>query len=215
MSALFTQPLVSSASARAKCAQIANGAVYVDARVGDDLAYRAERQFKVLHTAKVEAVVDLYDELQGEPMLLCIGFHHDVVAVRRALGADVPCINGLTTGRQASEYIDLWNGGKLPLLMVHPASAGHALNLQKFNARHVCYFYIPDDYDHFDQSFRRVWRQGNKASFVMRHCIIARATVDEPKMRNLKRKGTEQRQFLDAMREYCQRKYGRVPGVKA
>lgn len=211
MSTLFIEPLTNSASARAKCAQIANGAIYTDPRADDEMRYRAERPFKVLHTAKVDAVVDLYEELQGEPLLLAIGFHHDVAAIRKAIGGDIPCINGATTRTQASDFIEAWNRGDLPILMVHPASAGHALNLQKFNARHVGYFYIPDDYDHYDQSFRRVWRQGNKASFVMRHHFIARSTVDEPKMRNLKRKGTEQRNFLDAMKEYCVKKYGQIP----
>lgn len=216
MSTLFTEPLTTSAAARSKCAQIANGAVYLDPRPDDEDRWtKQERRWQQVHTAKVEAVADLYDELQGEPLLLFIGFHHDVECIRKALGVDIPCINGQVTRMQASNYIDQWNKGLLPLMMVHPASAGHALNLQKFNARHVGFFYIPDDYDHYDQGFRRVWRQGNKADFVMRHHFIARATVDEPKMRNLKRKGTEQRDFLDAMKAYCLKKYGRILGQKS
>ena len=208
MSTLFDSPMTNSASARSKCAQIANGAVYLDYAAPvepDDEHWAAskERRVKVVHTAKIEALVDLYNELQGEPILVAIGFHHDVDAIRRALGADIPCINGETTRTQASDYIDRWNKGLLPIMLAHPASAGHALNLQKFNARHVAFFYIPDDYDHYDQCFRRVWRQGNKADFVMRHNFIARATVDVAKMRNLKRKGDGQKMFLDAMREYA------------
>jgi hypothetical protein len=210
MSTLFDQPMVTSAAARSKCCQIANGAVYLDAGTQDDRWPSRERPVKVMHTAKVEAVVDLYEELQGEPLLLAIGYHHDVAAIRRALGAGIPCINGQTTRTQASDFIDHWNRGLLPMLMVHPASAGHALNLQKFNARHVGFFYIPDDFDHFDQCFRRVWRQGNKADFVMRHLFIAESTVDVPKMRNLERKGNGQRDFLDAMRAYSDKKYGKA-----
>jgi SNF2 family DNA or RNA helicase len=163
---------------------------------------------RFVHTAKVEAVVELCEELQGEPLLLAIGFHHDVEAIRRALGQDIPCINGQTTRTQGSDFIERWNKGLLPLMMVHPASAGHGLNLQKFSARHVGFFYIPDDYDQYDQMFRRVWRQGNKADFVMRHHFVAQGTVDEPKMRNLVRKCTEQKDFLQAMKEYADRKYG-------
>jgi len=214
MSTLFTAPLTSSASARAKCMQIANGAVYLDARDSDDERYSGERPYKIVHTAKVDAVVDLYNELQGEPLLLCIGFHHDVDAIRKALGKNIPCINSKTTRGQASDYIEAWNKGQLPLMMIHPASAGHALNLQKFNARHVGFFFIPDDYDHFDQAFRRVWRQGNKAEFVMRHLFYTDDTVDVAKMRNLKRKGTEQKDFLDAMKEYAEKKYKRKMPVK-
>lgn len=215
ISSLFDAPMTTGAAARAKCMQIANGAVYLDARADDEeRSFSKERPFKVLHSAKVDAVVDLYDELQGEPLLLIIGFHHDVAAIRAALGKDVPCINGQTTRGQASEHIERWNRGDYPLMMIHPASAGHALNLQKFGARHVGYFFIPDDYDHYDQSFRRIWRQGNTSEFVMRHHFIARGTVDEPKMRNLKRKGAEQDAFLDEMRRYAERKYGRVPGKR-
>ena len=207
LSTLFDAPLTTSAAARSKCAQIANGAMYLDAGPQDERWPTKARPVKVMHTAKIDALVELHDELQGEQLLIFVGFHHDVDAIRRALGKDMPCINGETTRGQASDYIDRWNRGTLTDMMAHPASAGHALNLQKFNPRHVAFFYIPDDYDHYDQGFRRVWRQGNKAEFVMKHHFIARATVDVPKMRNLKRKGDGQRGFLDAMREYAMEKY--------
>jgi len=212
ISTMFDAPMVSSAAARSKCCQIANGAVYLDAGPQDERWPSKERPVRTLHSAKVDAVVDLYGELQGEPLLLAIGYHHDVAAIRAALGKDLPCINGQTTRTQASDFIDRWNRGLLSLLMVHPASAGHALNLQKFNARHVGFFYIPDDYDHYDQCFHRVWRQGNKADFVMRHLFITTSTVDEAKMRNLIRKGTGQADFLDAMKVYAEKKYGRKIG---
>lgn len=202
MSSIFTQPLVNSAGARSKCCQIANGSVYLDSTPEE--LWQKERPVKVLHTAKVDALVDLYEELQGEPLLVSIGYHHDVVAVRKALGADIPCLNSRTGRNQAADIIERWNRGQLPLLMGHPASMGHALNLQKFSARHVAFFDIPDDYDYYDQAFRRVWRQGNKAEFVVRHHIVAVNTVDVAKMRNLKRKGTGQRDFLDAMRWYAE-----------
>lgn len=203
MSTLFTSPLVNSASARSKCCQLANGAVYVDPPPGDEEDWRRERRFKVVHEAKVEALVELVDELQGQQLLVAIDFHHDVAAVRKALGKDVPCINGATTKGQLAAYLDAWNAGALPLLMVHPASGGHGLNMQKSHARHVCFFGLPDNYDYYDQLWRRVWRQGNQAPFMLKHFIVARDTVDVAKMKNLERKGTTQRTFLDAMREYA------------
>jgi len=206
MSTLFDAPFVSSAAARNFCSQAANGAVYTDRLPQDDRWPAKQRPYKVLHDAKIEAVLDLYSELQGEPLLLAIGYHHDVTRLRAVLGKDIPCINGQTTRGQASEFIDAWNKGKLPLMLVHPASAGHALNLQKFSARHVGFFYIPDDYDHYDQCFRRVWRQGNKADFVMRHMFVTQATVDVAKVRNLTRKGAGQKDFLDAMKWYAEQR---------
>ena len=213
MGTLFTQPLTSSAAARSKCAQIANGAVYLE-DTPEDLAFPSKkRRFKVVHSAKVDAVVDLYEELQGEQLLLFIGYHHDVDTLRAALGKDIPCINGETTRGQSAKYIEQWNKGLLDVLMVHPASAGHALNLQKFSARHVGFFYIPDDYDQFDQGYRRVWRQGNKADFVMRHLFIADKTVDVPKLANLRRKGNGQRDFLNAMKAYAEERVKEKKGT--
>ena len=205
MSTLFSAPMVNSAAARSKCCQIANGSVYTDSAGEQDAKWPVskERPVKVIHTAKVDAVVDLYRELQGEQLLLAIGFKHDVDAIRRALGEDIPCIHGATTRSQASDYIDRWNCGKLDLLLGHPASMGHALNLQKFNARHVGFFDISDNYDLYDQFFLRVCRQGNKALFVMKHHFVTQGTVDVAKMANLRRKCSGQAAFLQAMKDYA------------
>jgi SNF2 family DNA or RNA helicase len=199
---LPTAPMVHAAAARSRCAQIANGAVYLDPTPEDERWPSKLRPTRVVHTAKVEALVDLYEELQGEPILVCIGYHHDVTAIRKALGKDIPCINGGVTSKQRADFTANWNKGLLPMLMIHPASAGHGVNLQKFSAKHVAFFHIPDDLDQYEQAYKRVNRQGNKAEFVMRHLFIARATVDVPKMRNLERKGTTQQDFLKAMKEY-------------
>ncbi len=203
MSTLFSQPLINSASARSKCCQIANGAVYLDNEPGEE-AWTKNRPTKAVHTAKVDALVDLVRELQGEPILVGIGFKHDVEAIRAALGAGIPCINGDTTRKQAGDYIEQWNAGLLPVLLGHPASMGHALNLQKFNAQNVGFFDIPDDLDRYEQFYLRVNRQGNKAAYVMKHHFVATATVDVVKMRNLRRKDTGQKAFLSAMKEYSE-----------
>lgn len=203
LSTLFSAPLVSSASARSKCAQIANGAVYLDSDPDENWRTK-NRPTKAIHTAKVEALVDLVNELQGDPLLLGIGYHHDVEAIRKALGADIPVINGKTTRTQAADSIERWNKGLLPLLLGHPASMGHALNLQKFNARNVGFFDIPDNYDTYDQFFLRVCRQGNKSAYVIRHHFVTIGTVDVPKMRNLRNKATGQNAFLAAMKKYTE-----------
>jgi SNF2 family DNA or RNA helicase len=207
MGTLFDQPLVNSASARSKCCQLANGSVYLD--MDPEERWRnASRPVKAVHAAKVDALVDLVGELQGEPLLVGIGYHHDVAAIRKALGYDVPCINGATTRGQAADYIERWNKGQVPVLLGHPASMGHGLNLQKFNARNVAFFDVPDNYDTYDQFFQRVCRQGNKAAFVMKHHFVARNTVDVPKMRNLRAKETGQKAFLDAMKRYSEERRG-------
>jgi hypothetical protein len=120
------------------------------------------------------------------------------------LGKDIPVINGTTTRKQAADYIERWNKGLLPLLLGHPASMGHSLNLQKFNAQNVGFFDIPDNYDYYDQMFQRVCRQGNKSSFVIKHHFVTAATVDVVKMRNLRNKATGQNAFLAAMKQYSE-----------
>jgi SNF2 family DNA or RNA helicase len=206
LSTLFTQPLVSSASARSKCCQIANGSCYLDSDPEEH--WKRQRPVKVVHTAKAEALRDLVQELQSEPLLVGIGYKHDIIAIRKILGYDVPCINSETTRTQAADYIERWNKGLIPVLLAHPASAGHGLNLQKFNARNVAYYDIPDNYDTYLQFFLRVLRQGNKADYVIRHHFIVRNTTDVPKMRNLRAKETGQNAFLAAMKKYSEERKG-------
>jgi hypothetical protein len=213
MSTLFSAPLVNSASVRSKCCQIANGCVYLDSDPDERWSNR-NRPFKELHTAKVEALVELVNELQGEPLLLGIGYHHDVAAIRKALGKDIPVINSKTTKKQAADYIEKWNKGLLPLLLAHPASTAHALNLQKFSSQHVGYFDIPDNYDWYYQFFLRVCRQGNKSAFVIKHHFVVTNTVDVPKMYNLRRKADGQKAFLEAMKQYTEaRRKGNTEGM--
>jgi hypothetical protein len=206
MSDLFDGPMLNSSAARSKLCQMANGSVYLD-----DAPKRA---VQVIHTEKTEALADLVEELQGEPLLVAIGYHHDVAAIRSALGYEVPTINSKTTNTQASEFIRQWNRGELPVLLGHPASMGHGTNMQKASCRHVAFFDIPDDYDLFDQFFRRVCRTGNKSSSVVRHIFATRDTVDIAKLKALRQKGRGQGLFLEAMRKYTEQKYGQAPAVK-
>jgi hypothetical protein len=203
---------VTAASIRSKCCQIANGAVYVKELSGEsefigDVGLKLSKTVvRTIHSAKTDAVVELVEELQGEPLLLAIGFKHDVTALRAALRYDVPVIHGGTPHRQRLEWLTKWNRGELPVLLGHPASMGHGLNMQKCDCRHVGFFNIPDDYDHYDQFFKRVRRQGNKARFVMPHLFVARGTIDEAKLENLRKKGSGQRDFMSAMKEYARAK---------
>ena len=209
MSTLFSVPFVNSAAARSRLAQIANGAVYLDAGPQDDRWPTKQRPVKFLHTAKVDALAELHAELQGSPLLVSIEFRHDVEAIRKTLGKDIPCINGDTTRTQCADYIERWNKGLLPLLLIHPAAAGHGINLQKSECSHVAFFSLPDNYDTYFQVFCRVFRQGNKASFVIKHHFVTQNTVDVVKLANLRRKGAGQNAFLLAMKEYCEQKYGK------
>lgn len=166
-----------AAAASTKCRQIANGAVYVD----DDLASKVQgkkRSVMELHSMKLDALEELVDELQGQPLLVAYEFNHDLDRLR-ARFKDVPYIGAGVSGQRAKEIESSWNAGDIPLLLGHPASMGHGLNFQKSDGQHVAWFGMTWDLELYDQFIKRVRRQGNKAKRVFVHHIMARDTVDE------------------------------------
>ena len=116
---------------------------------------------------------------------------------------------GGVTGKAGDKLVDLWNAGKLPRLLVHPASMGHGLNMQEGHARHVVLHSLIDSYDDYDQLVRRVRRSGNKAASVTVHRIIAKDTVDEAIIGRNETKESRQQTFFEAIREYTIRRHGK------
>jgi SNF2 family DNA or RNA helicase len=173
--------------ATSKCRQIANGAVYMD-----DVA-------QTIHSAKADALGDLVDELAGRPLLVAYEYKHDLAAIRRALG-DVPALGGGMSIAEAHQVTSAWNRGQLPVLAVHPKSAGHGLNLQAGGC-HLAWFSLTWDLEDYDQLVARLHRQGQKAVRVMVYQIMARDTVDETVVKTLQRKSRTQTALLDALRE--------------
>jgi hypothetical protein len=188
-----------------KCKQMANGSVYVQTEAGKP------RKVAHVHAEKAEALAELVDELQGAPLLVGVEYHHDVDAIRRVLGKDIPYIGGGMSDKEADRVVEAWNDGELSVLLGHPASMGHGLNMQGA-AQHVALYSIPYDYDLYDQFIRRVQRQGNKFLSVFVHHFIARDTVDEDAMRGLARKAKTQNALFAAMAKYAQqRRRNRAP----
>jgi hypothetical protein len=182
----------SAGSARMKLLQLANGAMY------DGVDGRSWTHF---HDEKLDALVDLVDELQGSPLLAGYQFKHDLERLQKVFGKDVPRLGeGVSPAREAEICRD-WNAGNLPLLLGHPRSMGHGLNLQG-SCRHVAWFGLNDDYELDDQFNKRVLRQGNKFESATIHRFIARNTVEVAVLRNLRRKEKDQGALLDALKEY-------------
>lgn len=188
-----------AAAAMNKCAQIANGGVYYD-----DITETGsiERAVQELHTEKVDALKELVEELQGAPLLVGYGFQHDITRIQAVLGRNIPYMGGGISPRQADSIVEQWNNDELPVLLGHPASMGHGLNMQEGSCADVCWFGLPYDYEQFDQMIRRVLRQGNKNKRVRVHMIIARGTVDEAKVRALGVKKRTQNTFFEAIKAY-------------
>lgn len=202
------------AAALSKCRQVANGGLFKPQYVDEDGRLPSgPREWVPLHSAKTEAVEELSSELGSAPALVAYHFGHDLARLKamfkREGFGDVPHIGGGVTGKAGDKLVDLWNAGKLPRLLVHPASMGHGLNMQEGHARHVVLHSLIDSYDDYDQLVRRVRRSGNEAASVTVHRIIAKDTVDEAIIGRNETKESRQQTFFEAIREYTIRRHGK------
>lgn len=192
-----------AAAASTKCRQVANGGVYLDPEVRELVKVpKGAREHVDLHQEKTAAVVDLVSELQGSPLLVAYDFAHDLGRLLAGLGAGTPHIGGGTSDRRAAAIERAWNAGELPVLLAHPQSVGHGLNLQGASACHVCWHSLTWNLELYEQFIRRVLRQGNKAKRVFVHHVVAKGTVDEAMLEALRSKRKGQAALFDALKAH-------------
>jgi SNF2 family DNA or RNA helicase len=189
-----TVTAANTAVALNKCRQVVGGALYHQA----DGA--ADRTWLPVHDAKVEAVVEIVDELQGAPALIAYAFDHELIRLRAALGAKTPALCGGVSSKDAAATIAAWNAGEVPVLLAHPAAAGHGLNLQGSGGAHVIFFTLPWDLEEYLQLIARIWRQGSAAPRVIVQRVLARETVDLAVRTSLARKARGQAALFAALR---------------
>ena len=192
-----------AAAASTKCRQICNGALYVDDDVAS-LVRGRKRTVMELHDLKLDAVAELVEDLQGQPLLLGYEFNHDLDRLVKRF--DMPYIGKGVSAKEAARIERLWNEGSIPLLAAPPASAGHGLNLQKSHAQHVGWFGVPWDAELYWQFIMRVLRQGNKSKRVFNHHFIAKNTVDEIAFYDKTRKENRQDRLFEALTELRRRR---------
>ena len=188
---------VNAAVAVMKGQQIANGGSYLD----DDGSGDAKTSIH-LHDAKTEAVLDLVEELSGQPCIIGYHFAHDLERLKAAF-PDAPVIGSGVIGHKLDSIINDWNAGKIPVLLAHPMSAGHGLNLQG-TGHAVIWYSLTWSLEVYEQFIRRLWRQGQKNHIVVHH-IMAKDTVDEAIMLAIRRKDKTQQTLLTAVRDYIKR----------
>lgn len=194
-----------AAAASMKCRQVANGGLYLNKDVPGELLRQAKnREWVDLHTAKIDAVQEIIESVQGKPVFITYDFNHDLARLRVALGKDVPVLGGKGSGPAGIKYDKMleaaWNNDELPVLLGHPASIGHGLNLQKSSCADMIIHSDTWDQELYDQVIRRVRRQGNTVGFLRLHHIIAIDTVDETLYASHGRKGGVQKALMDAMK---------------
>lgn len=187
----------SAAAAYKACHQFCNGAVYRN---------RAESaDFINVHAIKLDALQNLCNELHGKPLLVAYYFRHDLHRIRKHFGRSIPHIGRGTSKAAAAEHIVNWNNGQVPMLLVHPASVSHGLNLQH-GGNDICFFSLLDNLENYEQLIRRIYRQGVTEQVRVHH-LIMRSTVDIAILRRLKAKSQKQSALLDALQKYGKKKW--------
>ncbi len=188
-----------------KCRQVANGTVYTDL-LAEDYRYGRnvrDRGYAVVHRAKIEATLDLVDELAGQSAIIAYDFNHEREQLEGALKShlhleEVPVLGGGVSPKRGREIETEWNRGQLRVLLAHPASAAHGLNLQA-GGPVLIWFSLPWNLEHYDQLIHRLWRQGQTERVFVYH-LVTKNTVDETVLMTLIKKNHTQRSLLDALR---------------
>ena len=168
-----------AASLSNKLSQMANGAVYSD-----------DESVMEIHDRKLDALEDIIESMNGRPLLVAYWFKHDLERIRKRFE-----IREIKSSRDISE----WNSGKIPVALIHPASAGHGLNLQSGGSTLV-WFGLTWSLELYQQTNARLWRQGQTADTVVIQHIIAKGTIDEQIMKALKTKDTTQAALIAAVK---------------
>lgn len=172
-----------AASLANKLSQMANGAVYAD---GD--------KFICIHDRKLDALEDLLEAANGKPVLIAYWYKHDLERIEERLHRlHIPF-----SRMDSSESITRWNKGELPVGLIHPASAGHGLNLQ-YGGSTFIWFGLTWSLELYQQANARLWRQGQNDTVVIHH-IITKNTIDERIMAALKAKDKAQSALIDAVK---------------
>lgn len=188
-----------------KCHQVANGNVYEDIPLGlneDDVKqFKKTRKTIHIHDCKLQALDELLGELNGKPLLIAYNFQHDLEALRKLLGSDLPYIGKGIDPVRSKELEDEWNSGKLKVLVGHPASMGHGLNFQE-SGNDICWYSLTWNLELYLQFIGRICRQGNKSKYVRIHRLFSEHTVDEVILSRLEEREGQQISLRESFRLY-------------
>jgi SNF2 family DNA or RNA helicase len=169
---------VNAAVLSGKLLQMANGAVY-----------DSENKAHVIHDKKLDALEDLIEGANGKPVLVAYWYKHDLERIKERFPV---------RQIQSSKDIEDWNDGKIPIAVIHPASAGHGLNLQSGGST-LIWFGLTWSLELYQQTNARLYRQGQKDTVIVHH-IITKNTIDEDVLLALTKKEKTQDALIDAVK---------------
>ena len=175
-----------AASLSNKLLQMANGAVYDE-----------NHEARFIHNRKLEMLEDLIESANGQPVLVAYWFRHDRERILTHL-ARAGYTGSQVRDLKSSDDIELWNSGSIPVALIHPASAGHGLNIQS-GGHILIWFGLTWSLELYQQTNARLWRQGQKETVTIHH-IVTKDTVDEDVLSALASKDVTQEKLIAAVR---------------
>lgn len=168
-----------AASLTMKLSQMANGAIYTD-----------DKNVVGIHNRKLDALEDLVESANGQPVLVAYWFKHDKDRIQKRMEA--------RELKEPQDFAD-WNAGKISVALIHPASAGHGLNLQQGGSI-LIWFGLTWSLELYQQTNARLWRQGQQSRTVIIQHIVAKGTIDERILKVLEHKDGTQAALIDAVK---------------
>lgn len=167
-----------------KLTQMANGAIYDESG-----------ECHLIHNRKLDALEDIIEAANGKPLLVAYWYQSDRDRIEKRLHElHIPF-----SRMDSSESIRRWNNGEFPVALIHPASAGHGLNLQSGGST-IVWFGMTWSLELYSQTNARLWRQGQISDTVVVMHIITAGTIDEDIMKALQRKDKTQSALIAAVK---------------
>ena len=168
-----------AAALTGKLCQLANGAIYSDS--GEVISF---------HDRKLDALEDIIESMNGKPLLVAYWFKHDLARIKERFPV---------REIRSSQDISDWNAGRIPVAVIHPASAGHGLNLQS-GGHTLVWFGLTWSLELYKQTNARLWRQGQASRTVVIEHILTKGTIDERIMKALSKKEMTQEALINAVK---------------
>lgn len=178
----------SAAVLTGKLLQLCNGALY-----------DGDRHVHEIHDNKIEAFMELIEQLNGKPALVFYSYQHDLERIKQALAKSGLRVRELKTPQ---DQLD-WNAGQIDILLAHPASAAYGLNLQD-GGNHVVWFGLTWSLELYQQANGRLHRQGQKQKVILHHLVV-QGGADQDVMAALEGKAVTQDKLLEALKARIER----------